>query len=93
MKTGNDIKTLEDIRMLVTYLCITQTRFSKEEIFDLAKEHMQGSSIIVNKLLKTLINQVVGFLMKNHIIAEDNGQYYQLANKNETMKHNSISDL
>ena len=78
MKTGKNIKTLYDIKMLVTHLCTTEKKFTKEEIFDLAQKHIEGSALIINKKLKTLINQVVDFLIEKNLLIEKNGEYYQL---------------
>ena len=78
MNTGKDIKSLHDIQIMITYLCTTKKSFSKDDIFVLAKKSMEGSRLIVNKLLKTLISQAVDFLIKHDLLTENNGIYYQI---------------
>ena len=90
MKTGKEIKCLHDIRKLVTFLCVTETSFTKESIFILANKYMEGSNLIVNKLLKTMIDQVVCFLIKQQIIVKNNNEYHQVAIKREITQQNTI---
>ena len=78
MKTGKEIQSLEDIKMLVVYLCTSQQSFTQQDIFVLAKQAMEGSHLIVNKLLKTLITQTVDFLVDKCLLTENNGIYSQI---------------
>lgn len=90
MKTGKEIKNLEDIRMMVVCLCTTHKEFSKDEIYVLAQKNMEGSSLIVVKLLKTLINQVIYFLLRNDYLFEKKGRFYQVPYNSEVVQQNTI---
>ena len=75
MKTGTEIRDIYDIRIMVVYLCTTNNNFTKEEIYRKARHEMLGSKIVINKLLKTLIDQAVSFLVEKGNLIECNGIY------------------
>ena len=87
-KANFQIKTLQDIKNLVIHLCLSNYEYTKEDLFDTIQDYLKGTVIVINKKLRTLIDDTLDFLVRYQLVTNNqDGTFSKRATKEQTISN------
>lgn len=76
IKTGKDIKDLQDIKNLVVALILRSNKFRKERIEELAYKYLKGSGVkVTQQQLSKIVENYLDLFQRNSLVRCENGVY------------------